>query len=216
MGHRPNPHERQAAKLKRKKASRAPYDRVLIVCEGTKTEPQYFTEIKSTHRLHTANVCIVPSHLGTSPRQVVEAALERFHQDPNYDRLFVVFDRDSHTNYHEALDLIDAKNRKIRNKDKVAVEVSAIVSNPCFELWLILHFEDLRHLISRQDAYTKIKQYIPDYNKSAPGYYSKTKHLARTAIDRGEAFLSCSPRDDKECFTFVGTLVKLLLSFSRD
>ncbi|OPY61749.1 MAG: hypothetical protein A4E57_04133 [Syntrophorhabdaceae bacterium PtaU1.Bin034] len=32
-----------ARDLARKKATRAPYERVLIVCEGRKTEPYYFS-----------------------------------------------------------------------------------------------------------------------------------------------------------------------------
>lgn len=37
--------QRRATSLQRKKALKAPYDRVLIVCEGAKTEPNYFREI---------------------------------------------------------------------------------------------------------------------------------------------------------------------------
>ena len=33
---------KQTRDLKRKKDKRAPYDKVLIVCEGGKTEPNYF------------------------------------------------------------------------------------------------------------------------------------------------------------------------------
>ena len=41
--------KRKAKKLKdhqRKVAIREPYDRVLIVCEGEKTEPSYFMELR--------------------------------------------------------------------------------------------------------------------------------------------------------------------------
>jgi hypothetical protein len=56
---------RQAAQLQRKKANRASHDRILIVSEGSKTEPLYFDEIRQYFRLHTANVQVRPSGFGT-------------------------------------------------------------------------------------------------------------------------------------------------------
>ena len=52
-------HKRKAKRnreLKRNRAKRAPYERVLIVCEGEKTEPLYFKDLVSYYRLNTANV----------------------------------------------------------------------------------------------------------------------------------------------------------------
>ena len=64
--------ERQKRHLERKLGRRASHDRILIVSEGGKTEPNYFQEIRVHCRLHTANVEVRPSELGTSPVQVVE------------------------------------------------------------------------------------------------------------------------------------------------
>lgn len=50
--------KRLAASLQRKRILKAPYDRVLIVCEGAKTEPNYFREIRDAYRLSTANIDI--------------------------------------------------------------------------------------------------------------------------------------------------------------
>lgn len=47
MGKDNQPKHRQAARdLKRRAAVRQPYERLLIVCEGEKTEPQYLREIQ--------------------------------------------------------------------------------------------------------------------------------------------------------------------------
>ncbi len=46
-----HPRERRARALKRKKGSKPPYDRVLIVCEGRKTEPLYFNDIRMQNRV---------------------------------------------------------------------------------------------------------------------------------------------------------------------
>ena len=78
MGRDNSPKERQRAQLERKQGRRAGYDRILIVTEGSKTEPNYFTEIRSHYRLHTANVEVRHSDLGTEPLQVVQHAKDLF------------------------------------------------------------------------------------------------------------------------------------------
>ena len=52
---------REAESLRRQAAKRVPYDVVLIVCEGEKTEPYYFKGLRKHLRLSNAN--IVPSAL---------------------------------------------------------------------------------------------------------------------------------------------------------
>ncbi len=42
---------RSGRDLKRKTPNRPPYDRILIVCEGAKTEVNYFEEIRQEARL---------------------------------------------------------------------------------------------------------------------------------------------------------------------
>ncbi|MBN1547133.1 MAG: hypothetical protein JW902_10780, partial [Syntrophaceae bacterium] len=52
-------HRRKARKadaLRRETQKREPYDVVLIVCEGSKTEPNYLQELRDTLKLSTANV----------------------------------------------------------------------------------------------------------------------------------------------------------------
>ena len=74
MGRDNSPKERQLKQLERKQTQRESYDRILIVSEGSKTEPNYFGEIRSFHRLHSTNVQVWPSALGTQPIQVVHYA----------------------------------------------------------------------------------------------------------------------------------------------
>jgi len=47
------PKERQLKQLERKQGQRASDDRILIVSEGTKTEPNDFREIRVAYRSHT-------------------------------------------------------------------------------------------------------------------------------------------------------------------
>jgi hypothetical protein len=75
MGKDDQPKYRQAAReLRRRAAQRQPADRLLIVCEGAKTEPLYLGEIRQALRLPTANVQVQPAAYGTEPLHVVNYA----------------------------------------------------------------------------------------------------------------------------------------------
>lgn len=119
---------RQAADLKRRGPQREPYDRVLIVCEGEKTEPIYFSELKDHYKLSNANIAVTPAS-GTDPLSIVRTAQKKEQKDgERYDRIYCVFDRDRHQNFQAACDKIDRS------------ALLAARSWPCFEFWLLLHF----------------------------------------------------------------------------
>jgi len=115
-----SPRIRQAKKLARKQGKRLPADRILIVSEGSKTEPQYFEEIRQALRLPTTSICMLPSDFGTSPDQVVEYAMEIFQNGDahkkilpkSFEKVYVVFDRDEHEHYFDALKLVKTSQQK--------------------------------------------------------------------------------------------------------
>lgn len=82
---------RDARSLKRRQARRSPYDMVLIVCEGEKTEPNYFRALINDLRLNTANIRISKNTAGSSPRNVVDLAREVYKNEQDYDAVFCVF-----------------------------------------------------------------------------------------------------------------------------
>ncbi len=73
-------HKRKAKKLediKRRKVNRQQYHKVLIVCEGQKTEPYYFRRLKDHYRLNTASIEICSSG-GSDPRSIIQFAKKRY------------------------------------------------------------------------------------------------------------------------------------------
>jgi hypothetical protein len=97
--------------------------RFLIVCEGEKTEPNYFRSFR------VPKVVIDVQGLGENPSRLIESAKELKSQD-DYDRVWCVFDRDSWTEQDF--------NNAIKNANSEGFGVA--YSNEAFELWYILHF----------------------------------------------------------------------------
>jgi len=177
--------QRLAASLKRKKPKKSPYDRVLIVCEGAKTEPNYLKEIRDTYRLNTANIDICGDECGSDPLSVVNYAISKFRKDLDYDRVYCVIDRDKHTTFDTAID----KLRQTRLGKGVIF--AAIISVPCFEFWLLLHFiyttrqfcapgssSNCELVISELDN----NERIPGYRKGALNILALTKDKLPNAI----------------------------------
>lgn len=139
--------KRKAKKVEenaRRNAKRAPYDRVLIICEGEKTEPYYFEEARVCLDLDSANIKIDGS-CGSSPKSVVNYAFDEFRKEVakggHYDKVFCVFDRDSHESYDWAIHKVDEINHDLINsKYSDEFVFVAIRTNPAFEYWLLLHY----------------------------------------------------------------------------
>lgn len=127
---------RRAAELQRRKGERARKERYLIVCEGTKTEPYYLRELRDDLRIRPQLVHIPPND-GVSPDRVVAHALALYEEEAasgdSFDKVYCVFDRDRHATFDAAVQL--TRNLAAEGKPFVA-----ITSNPCFEIWLLLHF----------------------------------------------------------------------------
>lgn len=191
-------HRQAARELKRRAAMRKPYDRLLIVCEGEKTEPQYLIEIQQAYRLATTHVQILPSRFGTQPQQVLEYALSVFKRGDlargvkagEIDRIVVVFDRDEHPSYHTTLAQANAQSGKLRNDNRAAVPIDVIASVPCFELWLLLHFEDVHAPLHRDEALQRLKVHLPSYEKGGGGNWLATQSFLEEAIRRANRLAS--------------------------
>jgi hypothetical protein len=134
MGRDHSPKDRQRKQLERKRTQRVSYDGILIVCEGSKTEPLYFSDIRANYGLHGANVVVAPSSFGTAPIQVVEYARLLFEdgdrhkniQPRAFEQVYAVFDRDDHLSYAEALRVASSLDGRLRNDAKQLVRFKAI------------------------------------------------------------------------------------------
>ena len=225
MGKDNQPKHRQKARdLRRRAAVRQPYQRVLIVCEGTKTEPQYLNEIRAELRLSTTHVQVQPGGFGTDPHSLVEYAEYLFRKGDRalgieatmFDQVFIVFDRDDHATYHAALAKAAALDGKLRNDERQHVPVQAIASVPCFEVWLLMHFEDVHAPVHRDDVHRRLRAHLPGYDKGQGGHWAKTKHLLEVATGRAAARAAATTADNgTETFTDLHRLVSILIHLKQ-
>jgi hypothetical protein len=214
VGRDNHPRERQARALARKKGTKPPYDRILIVCEGSKTEPLYFHEIRREVRANSAHINIMPSAIGTEPRQVVDYALQKFLETRSYEWVFAVFDRDIHRTFHDALVYGRALDNRYKNDEKRTVRFMTIPSIPCFELWLLLHFVDIQALFPRDEILRRLVERIPGYTKGLQGTYQITAFNLDSAIARAKRLQGLyTPENDTEGpYTNVDVVVDMLRS----
>ena len=164
--------------VNRRRPRRQRHDRVLIVCEGCKTEPSYFVDTRNGYGLSAVN--IKAKGTGTHPsavgREAKEWCKKARRQGNAYDRIYCVFDRD------ERIGFVQACNEAIQVGLKLAR------SWPGFEFWLLLHYGQWRRPFSRSGTRSQADQGIqelrkrfPEYEKGKEKIFSKSKRQLEEA-----------------------------------
>jgi hypothetical protein len=126
----------------------------LVFAEGLRTEEQY---VVHWHRRHRDRVNVVIDDFRGTPLQIVQRAVaakkesereSRKGRGDAYDKVWCICDVDEHPNLAEAINLAEAHG------------IGLAISNPCIELWFILHFEDQTAYIDRKAAQSRAKELL--------------------------------------------------------
>jgi hypothetical protein len=127
---------------------------VLIVCEGERTEPQYLDGFRRACRNPRVNIKTVSKR--TPPDGLVQEAVRLRDQAglDAYDSVWCVFDVDDHPGVESA------------GEKAGAAGVELAISNPCFELWLLLHFQDAPGMQGRRRIQAMLRKHVPSYDKA--------------------------------------------------
>lgn len=160
--------------LARKTKTRKPHVRFLIVCEGARTEPNYF-------QAFPVNAKVVGT--GHNTVGLVREAERLAGMDP-YEHVWCVFDRDSFPlkNYNEAIALAG----------KLGYDVA--YSNEAFELWYLLHFHYYDSALSRDQYEEKLSRDLKrKYKKNDRSMYDELLHLQPAAIKNARKLMSTCP-----------------------
>jgi RloB-like protein len=136
---------------RRKVAARPRRKELLVLVEGQVTEEGYLMFWRRQARRHT----LVEIHeFHGTPMSLVEKAVavqaeeereEKRRRGRAHDEFWCVFDVDEHPRLRDAIELASAHG------------IGLAISNPCIELWFLLHFVDQTGYIDRRAAQTQAK-----------------------------------------------------------
>jgi hypothetical protein len=98
-----------------------------------------------------------------APISVVEYAEDRAKERGGYDHIFCVFDRDQHESFNRAR----AKVRSLATRSRNPLAISEVTSVPCFEVWVLLHFEQTdAPFVACQNVIHRVQTHLPGYQKA--------------------------------------------------
>jgi hypothetical protein len=214
---------RKGDALARQKKERARSPRYLIVCEGSKTEPNYLRELVVDLRIQPQTVKTAPND-GTSPDRIVAHARTLYEEEAasgdSFDKVFCVFDRDCHASFDAAVQQI----RDWQGSEKPK-PFEAITSSPCFEYWLLLHFgltEQPFHAAGKKsvcDSVITVLRKKPDfktYGKGKHGIYALLKDKTSTAIKAAQSVRENSRiNGQRNTLTHFDELVEALQALAK-
>jgi hypothetical protein len=142
----------------RRLLGRRRYRKLFVVSpEGSKTEPQYFSLLNS--QFAVVRILCLGHRYGQSPDRVLRA-MDSYLSEVGLrdtDEAWLVIDRDRWPT--DAIDRLHSWACSHRN-------THLAVSDPCFEYWLLLHFEVGDGVPGRQGCIDRLKRHLPNYDKS--------------------------------------------------
>jgi hypothetical protein len=145
--------------FKRQKVSRLPRKVTLILCEGSKTEPNYLRHFPYNSMTHYVD--IRPSCCRHALGIVEEAVKYR----EGYESVWCVFDKDRNPDKDFNQAIVTAKNENIL----------CAYSNECFELWFLLHFQYNESQLSRSGIANFTDRLNAELHKIKKGKYDKAR-----------------------------------------
>lgn len=167
----------RARRVKRREGVVTPKRRIVVVSEGQCTEPSYLRAFVRIHGDGSARVHQIPE--AGDPLAVVERAIRerkdsgRGHLGAN-DSFWAVFDRDDHPRFQKAVDLARGSG------------ISLAISNPCFELWGIFHYEAQDGPIDRHQCQRKLEDLNPNYDRRSNKIFDDDDLIRESYLDAVE------------------------------
>lgn len=133
------------------------YRRMFILAtEGAKTEPQYFYLFNNTETV--IHVKCLKSGSKSSPLQVL-ARMEKHLKNENLrpeDEAWLVVDKDEWT---------DGQLQTLYEWSQKDDRYGFSVSNPKFEFWLLLHFENGKGIANSRQCTQRLLKWLPNFSK---------------------------------------------------
>ena len=202
---------RSFSSKERNKKSRKEKPMVIITAEGrNETEARYFSNFRAADcpyiiKFHKAGNLTDPTKLAESIRKRWDAEEADVRTG---DMAFVVVDLDNKEDKAKEIQQLEAKNR---------VE-KFIVSNPCFEVWYLLHYGfSTKSYINADAVIRELKKHYSEYEKTSD-MYPLLKDIMDDAIANAEKLekyheVERHSHPDVKCnpYTDIHKLVKIII-----
>lgn len=175
---------------------------ILLIVEGqNKTENLYFRHFIQQNL--PFNLRIITPGRTTDPKGMLEHLQNYWKRngldEKSGDLGYIILD----------LDCNDKKGNTIRKLNKGLSSTKFIISNPCFEVWFLLHYKYTTHIFKDgSELITELRKHIKDYEKNKD-IYALLLHNTATAIENSKKLVvhfntdnsswpsnTCNPRTD--------------------
>ncbi|MFT6213117.1 MAG: hypothetical protein ACJARD_001249 [Alphaproteobacteria bacterium] len=176
--------------------------KIVIICEDTKNAVKYFKALLTDWNLWKVSV-VIDGSSDSAPISVYNYAVNNYKHiyTKKGKRVYCLIDKDDHPTFLSTL----AKENEIDN-------IYILESVPCFELWILLHFQvsftyDNRHMLYKQlkDNH-QIDKDEDDYGQL---YNERLKNKTDQALKNSKALLSIN-RDTHPAYTKIHVLIDIL------
>ncbi len=169
---------------------------ILIGCCG-KTERHYFLGLRSKLKRQELKV----TDFGSAAPQTAIKKIKTLQKEHTYNEIWLVCDKDD-------FDLNHINQEAKKNNIRIAY------SNPCFELWFILHFIYTTSTMSTKECFEKWKKVCKknlhhDYKKPGIGLFSKIESHMKNAIKNAKQLYATNSLRTTSTSVFV--LIEKLL-----
>jgi len=172
---------------------------IWIFCEG-KSEKNYFKQLIAFEHVKRVNVRDFSS---TDPLGILRDALS-FKEKREYckDEFVCVFDAENITS-----DL----NKEISSLSK-KYKIKLVKSYPCFEYWILCHFEQSNYSSTSKEVISRVKKVFPSYKKGHPDLYSFLRGKVDLAMKNSKENLKNAKkkRISSYSYTEIPSLIKYL------
>jgi RloB-like protein len=166
---------------------------ILIICEGEKTEPNYFTSVAKHLRI---NAKVEIDGTGRNTLDLVNYASSRSSED--FDEIWCVFDKDDFSDEHF--------NNAVQKAEQEDIRVA--YSNESFELWYVLHFNYHTTAHKRNQYCDRLTDLMSKkYAKNSLSIYDELLEKLPKAIKHAQKLFKehektgCTPSQTNPCTT---------------
>ena len=187
--------------------------RIYIFTEGSVTEPKYFREFIQFFKISQAQVKVIDRESTASSPESVIKEMDYYKKSNPFktknDIYCMVIDTDRW-----------GKNLKVAVDDARQRGYLVALSNPCFEIWLLMHFQDADTILKKANVLkTKKDINIIIHSKNICGititgkneidYFPRTDSAVRTAE-------KLDPKPQQRLLQQIGSRVYLLVNILKE